>query len=97
MDTLAKSSQNQLNCLLFEFVKKINIPHSVKSFRPYQVPQLTVIRSVVDREDLKSYWGYVAAFFKVINKPIIYKFFKDLTNELLGHEFSRNAGKYEPE
>ena len=42
----------------------------------------TVRRSAVDQEDLKPYSKSEekATFLLVINKPIVYKFFKDLTN-----------------
>ena len=39
-------------------------------------------KSAVDREDLKPYWKREkATFLYVINKPTIYKFFKDFTND----------------
>ena len=42
----------------------------------------TVKRSAVDREDRKPYWKSEkkVKFLKVINNPIIYKFFIDFTN-----------------
>ena len=42
----------------------------------------TVRRSVVDQEDLKLYWESKkkTTFLKVINNPIIYRYFKDFTN-----------------
>ena len=73
-------------------MKKTNIANSVKGF-PYissatgrVAPDLlkytTVRRSAVDREDLKSYWKSEtkATFLKVIDKAVIYKFFKVFIN-----------------
>ena len=85
-------------------MKKTSMPNPVKKASDISrvVPDLlkalatlldtTVIRSVVDQEDIKPYWKSEkrlhknVTFFLIsstvlgINNPIIYKFFKDFTN-----------------
>ena len=87
-----------------KFVKKTSMPNPIKkaSDISWVVPDLlkalatlldtTVIRSVVDQEDIKPYWKSEKRLYKNvtfflisstvlgINNPIIYKFFKDFTN-----------------